>query len=639
MAAYFLITFLLVLLVPLTLSSPTVFKQKTSKEGCPCEECIKHRSTLKQGFFNPKARRRTIFLLIGWTLCGFLTYKAVTSKVENKVYNPFEILDISTSATTKDIKSHYKKLSRKFHPDKVKLTENQTMESVEAYFVEITKAYKALTDEVIRQNWERYGHPDGRQEVTMGIALPKWIVEGPNRNWVLAGYGIIFGGLLPAFVGNWWFGNRDKTKDGVKARSAAAFFKGITEESGMDDVVGALGKSFEWERPEKKTQAAELDELEKTISQRLGDKWSNLKRIAEVVPEKHEVRRRAFILLYAHLLRLPVSSSALRAEQAKVLLQIPTLLNSLLNISISRNWLFPTLAVLRLHSYLAQALVPGDSTVKYAQLPGIEPEEAKKLSREASAFDELVDTMQQQKDGRTGEIKKAMSRWGRLDLVDASFKVIGERVVTPMSFVFLVVKLRIVPPTAQPIVKDEKEPAKKDDLDEKFLLSRKESEDMPKGAHDGGWAHAPHWPANRKPGWWLVLADPKIGRVIVPPMRITDVPITDGTSARDYRSYKLQFQAPPVQQTPLTLTWKLYLISDTFVGEEVSKDMKLTISAPLPETVEEDEISDPEEDSLAGQMAMMRGGKVKKRGEEESDDESTTDDDKESDSDSSSDSD
>lgn len=54
----------------------------------------------------------------------------------------------------------------------------------------------------------------------------------------------------------------------------------------------------------------------------------------------------------------------------------------------------------------------------------------------------------------------------------------------------------------------------------------------------------------------------------------------------------------------------------------------------------EDEISDPEEDSLAGQMAAMRGGSVKKReDEEESEEESGTDDDGKGDSDSDSDSD
>lgn len=45
------------------------------------------------------------------------------------------------------------------------------------------------------------------------------------------------------------------------------------------------------------------------------------------------------------------------------------------------------------------------------------------------------------------------------------------------------------------------------------------------------------------------------------------------------------------------------------------------------EQTPEDEISDPEEDSLAGQMAAMRGGSVKKIAvvEEESEDESSTD--------------
>jgi Preprotein translocase subunit Sec63 len=59
---------------------------------------------------------------------------------------------------------------------------------------------RRLTDETIRKNWELYGHPDGRQEMSMGIALPHWIIEGKNNIWVLGIYGIIFGGALPALV-------------------------------------------------------------------------------------------------------------------------------------------------------------------------------------------------------------------------------------------------------------------------------------------------------------------------------------------------------------------------------------------------------------------------------------------------------
>lgn len=34
----------------------------------------------------------------------------------------------------------------------------------------------------------------------MGIALPKWIIEGKNNIWVLGVYGLVFGGALPALV-------------------------------------------------------------------------------------------------------------------------------------------------------------------------------------------------------------------------------------------------------------------------------------------------------------------------------------------------------------------------------------------------------------------------------------------------------
>jgi translocation protein SEC63 len=54
-----------------------------------------------------------------------------------------------------------------------------------------------LTDDEIRKNYEEYGHPDGKQSYTMGIALPKWLVEGSNSYITLSFYGLLFGILLP----------------------------------------------------------------------------------------------------------------------------------------------------------------------------------------------------------------------------------------------------------------------------------------------------------------------------------------------------------------------------------------------------------------------------------------------------------
>ncbi|TFK35050.1 DnaJ-domain-containing protein [Crucibulum laeve] len=650
MAAYFVITFLALILVPLTLSISPQKKAKTM-DGCQCKPCVEQRqrsSKRERGsIFNPKLSKKTYVLVAGWSLLAFISYKVSNTKLDTKLYDPFEILGIKADTPEKEIKSHFKKLSRMYHPDKVKASVNETIESIQDRFVKITKAYKSLTDETIRENWIKYNNPDGPQRMSMGIALPKWIIEGQNNIWVLGVYGLLFGIALPALVGRWWFGSREKTKDGVHAKTAAAFFKSLKEEATMEEVVGALSKGYQWEldTTTKSKGEAELDELEKEIAEQAGAKWTQVRKFAkdkDVVGELDAKRRKALVLLYAHLLRIDVNDTGLQKDQTQILLQTPVLLNALLNASISRNWLLPTLAVMRLHAFIAQALPPstGDR-LRFAQLPGINAKDVDTFGSTAKDVSDFVDTLESKKDDRVVEVKKAVQKWGRIELVDAAFKVIGERIIVPSSIIYLVVKLRISPPgtkTEKELSVDETKRVIKanDEKDDKFLLAKGDTEELP-GDVTSGWAHAPYWPGERKPSWWVVLADDKSGRVVVPPFKITDVPYSQPGSDRDYRSYKIQFQGPP--STGL-FTWKIYIVSDTFVGEEPTTEITLKIEdPPANEEPSEDEISDPDEDTLAGQMAAMRGGPVKKHKDgEDSDEESGTDDDQDSD-DSSSDSD
>ena len=104
-----------------------------------------------------------------------------------------------------------------------------------------------MTDEEIRRNYEEYGDPDGKQQYSIGIALPKWIVESQNGYYVLALYGLLFGVLLPAFVGRWWYGSRNLTKEGIETETAARYFKAIKENSNEKDVLNMLAASHEFE--------------------------------------------------------------------------------------------------------------------------------------------------------------------------------------------------------------------------------------------------------------------------------------------------------------------------------------------------------------------------------------------------------
>lgn len=107
---------------------------------------------------------------------------------------------------------------------------------------------------------------------------------------------------------------------------------------------------------------------------------------------------------------------------------MPTLLNSLLNIALSHNWLTPTLSVMRLHAFIMQALNPvtqPSDTLKFAQLPDFDTQEAEKLAKSLSedvTFPAFVEELEKRNDPRLSEAKIAAESVGKLEVVDASFK-------------------------------------------------------------------------------------------------------------------------------------------------------------------------------------------------------------------------
>lgn len=140
----------------------------------------------------------------------------------------------------------------------------------------------------------------------MGIAIPSWIVESKNNIWVLGLYGLLVGGVLPSMVGRWWFGNRGRTKDGVSAKTAESFWKGLTEASGLNEVGKVLVNAFKYEKGSK--VGGDLRNVEKEIEKRTGKEWSELK----MTFEGDEKSTRALVLLYAHFLRLELGSTPLQ---------------------------------------------------------------------------------------------------------------------------------------------------------------------------------------------------------------------------------------------------------------------------------------------------------------------------------------
>jgi DnaJ-class molecular chaperone len=72
--------------------------------------------------------------------------------------SPYEVLAAEKTATDEEIKSAYRRLALKYHPDR-----NAGSEEAEEKFKEVSEAYATLRDPELRARFDRYGYPQESQ--------------------------------------------------------------------------------------------------------------------------------------------------------------------------------------------------------------------------------------------------------------------------------------------------------------------------------------------------------------------------------------------------------------------------------------------------------------------------------------------
>ncbi|KAJ2240403.1 secretory subunit [Coemansia sp. RSA 455] len=205
----------------------------------------------------------------------------------------------------------------------------------------------------------------------------------------------------------------------------------------------------------------------------------------------------------------------------------------------------------------------------------------------------------------------------RIEISRALLTVVGDRVITHQSIVTLVVKIKVA--NAHKMISPRKNGAAVVDIEEirdedtaaieNFVANHEKTATKQSPPE----AYCPHFSGRKDSQWWLCFANYQGGKLVVPPVRIGDLD-TD-------RVIVLSFQAPAMEGK---FKFHLSVKSDSYIGCDVMQEVEMTVVNPstLPaEPPVDDDISEPEQDSIAAQMAQMRGQQAgaRRAGDESSD--------------------
>jgi translocation protein SEC63 len=635
--------------------------------------------------------KRMLTAAAGWVVMAWMAYLIYVSTVtESKIWDPYGILGVSMGANEKQINSRYRRLSVTMHPDKRQPNPalNETIESINDEWVEIVKAYKTLTDEDVRRNWEEYGNPDGKQATSFGIALPAFLVAEGSGKYVVLFYGTLLGVVLPYLVAKWWYGMQKLTREKILVTSAGNMFKEYRERMDEGDVAAAIASANEYKDLLHGAKADNgLGRLEKTLlsasdaNSELGLLPKDRKKLEDL---EDPVRRKTLALLWSYLLRLDLSDKTLESEKYELAPTALQMNEAFLTICLAYGWTAPVLASYHLSQSLVQA-VPPTQRVPLLQLPHFTAEAVKNIEQKVHISGQKqhlniqtfmsLPAEQRHLIAESAGIAKSNLKVAedvarqlpRLQVEKAFFKVQGEKVIIPSSLVQFVVKARFIPPGSTKVPPVSEADLKDIDPAEGDLQAQKQEPEH----HPLPIAYAPYLPRDRAPRYHVFLADHRQGKIAVPPFTFKDFDKpsfkeVDGKIQPTYNvvTLKMQFQAPP---QPGEYKFQMHVICDSYLGFDTKQEAVMVVedAAKAQQVDDDDDISEPEEgvfrplpksyvrssanqftDSIAGQMAAMRGQPVadpnkprrqrpqqqKKLDDDESDYESGTDEDEESES-------
>lgn len=488
---------------------------------------------IKKNFKGARTLNQTSFL-VNLAITVILTlvfyYLIISVKTDGVVssFDPFSILEVDSGADARTIKKAFREKSLKWHPDK-----NPNNPAAEATFMMINKAYEALTDPVARENWEKYGNPDGKQSLEVSIGLPSYLLDPNNRNLVLMSYLICMVVIIPLCVWRYYsdsskFGEKDVMYD-----SYSWFHHTLSEHVIMKGLPEILAGSAEFRQKNMPKTAKEKEEI--------GTIMGKVRSHMQKPKYNHPVCVKGNVLMHAHLLRKTDDLSASAKEDLNYMLRnSSSLIEAMITVCQHQEWMQTAINCIQFGQYVTQACWIKDSSL--LQLPHFTDEEIKhclkgKASQQARNILEYIKIPDDDKKGMANFTDDQKN-----DVLKVC-QLIPDIEVSTRVFV------------------DDDEDDKVYEGDLCTVQVTIDRLNMNEG-DKAGLVHAPRFPFPKVEAWWVILGT-KEGKII----KIDKV-----TKTEKVIEHKIKFMAPRQGQYEFVL----HVLSNAYIGLDQKHKVELT---------------------------------------------------------------
>lgn len=591
---YFASSVLMVIVVPWTLSVvynllfpgksqiEKDFPRKT-RSGSEYRYCQSAEMVEKIAEARSEARRCSTggsfcwFLKIGtigimWLILYCLTLQMGT-ETEIQRFDPFKILEVESGADNAGIKKAYRKLSLVYHPDK-----NPDDPLAASRFIQITKAYNALTDETAKRNYEKYGNPDGPQASKVGIGLPRFLLDKENHLMILCFFFFALLFVVPMTFICYYQRTKTYAPNGVMLETLHLLGYYINEGTRPKNCPELLAASAESRsmaiRPTDNTQM-------KPLSQAIVEhKKRSFKDVPIIIKNQ--------FLIWAHMQRLHhLMTPELRSDCDELLKYSMKITQAMVEIACMREWFLTAFAMIEFRRSLVQALDVASKPSQLLQIPHFNEESLGHCRRGKNAVSTLADFL-----AKDPEQRKGLGNMKPQEIADIE------------AFAKHVSDMKL---KATIEVEDEEHIVVGDVATVSAMLIRqnlRENEAM-------GPVHAPLFPEPKFEEWWLFLVEGAPTTRIIAFERLR--------SSERVVEEKLRFQVSRPGKHSLVL----HCLCDSYAG--IDQKVELNFDAKQEDEVKREIIVHPEDEDLDLQPTLFQQFMGEFNHEEESEEEDDED--------------